>query len=96
MLRPELHHQGMLIYPPKCPSPRQSEPYIVQVFAIALLALSLYAFLFLISMLWAVLLVPAGVNIDRRPRRADARVWSSSRGDDGDEPEWDSVVNQDR
>jgi hypothetical protein len=61
------------------------------------LGLSLYAFLFLVFMLSVVLLVPAGVDIERRPRRADARGWSSSRGDDGDEPqaEWDSVVNRD-
>ena len=30
----------------------------------------------------------AGVNIEHHPGWADARACSSSRGDDGDEPEW--------
>jgi UMF1 family MFS transporter len=53
-----------------------------------------YAFLFLVLMLWAALPVLAGVDVERG--RADARAWSSSHGNDGDEMEVDDVVNGDR
>jgi hypothetical protein len=45
-------------------------------------------------MLWAALPVLAGVDVERG--RADARAWSSSHGNDGDEMEVDDVVNGDR
>ncbi len=38
--------------------------------------------------------MPAGVGIERG--RADARMWSSSHGNDGDEVEVDAFVNRDR
>jgi MFS transporter, UMF1 family len=53
-----------------------------------------YAFLFLLFMFWVALPVLAGVDVERG--RADARAWSSSHGDDGDEVEVDAVVIQDR
>ena len=43
-------------------------------FGLALLTLPLYALLFLVFMLWVVLLVLAGVNVERRLPRADARA----------------------
>jgi hypothetical protein len=44
-------------------------------------------------MLWSMLMVSTGVNIERRLRRADARCVVIIKWDDGDEIEWDSVVN---
>jgi hypothetical protein len=45
----------------------------------------LYAFLFLVFMLWAALPVLAGVDVERG--RPDAQAWSSSHGDERDEVE---------
>jgi hypothetical protein len=64
-------------------------PCIVQVFAIESLALSLYAFLHLVFMLWVVLLpvVPLQLTLPVNVVRGHHHVG---------EPELDSVVNRDR